>query len=273
MDLTLDSAAVFQDSEGQFHIFAYVTARGHTLLDRALYLPVDWMEDRQRCREAGIPERVRFQTKCELAVQMLERLWKVDIPISWVVADTDYGGNLDLCTWLEAHQYSYVVAVAYDEPVGIQTPNGRRRVQVAKVDQSLLHDEDWHRLSMSEGTKGPRLFDWACFPMLHRWEDDGHHWLLIRRILTDPQGKRYYFVFAPQGTTLQEIEQAIGARWHIENRLHWGRDATLGEDDCGVRLPKVGSDARRTQHRSTLIDGSASGFQRRSPNPARRLSP
>ena len=46
---------------------AYVTAEGHTLIDRELYLPLDWIEDRERCQAAGIPESVRFQTKPELA--------------------------------------------------------------------------------------------------------------------------------------------------------------------------------------------------------------
>jgi SRSO17 transposase len=43
---------------------------------------------------------------------MIERMWQAQIPISWVVADTVYGGNLDLRTWLEAHGYPYVMAVA-----------------------------------------------------------------------------------------------------------------------------------------------------------------
>jgi SRSO17 transposase len=81
---------------------AYVSKQGHTLIDRELYLPLQWMEDQQRCREAGIPGTVRFQTKCELAQQMLERVWKAALPIAWVVADTVYGGNLDLRNWLEA---------------------------------------------------------------------------------------------------------------------------------------------------------------------------
>ena len=72
---------------------AYVTARGHTLIDRELYLPFDWIEDPGRRQEAGIPQTVRFQTKPELAVQMMERLWAAQVPIGWVVADTVYGGK------------------------------------------------------------------------------------------------------------------------------------------------------------------------------------
>jgi SRSO17 transposase len=65
---------------------SYVTAHGHTLIDRELYLPLDWCEDRDRCRDAGLPESVRFQTKPELAVQMLDRIFQAQIPIAWVVA-------------------------------------------------------------------------------------------------------------------------------------------------------------------------------------------
>jgi hypothetical protein len=80
--------------------------------------------------------------------------------------------------------------VACNEPVGILTPDGvRRRVEAAQVETFLLGAHDWQRLSMSEGTKGPRLFDWAAVPMLHRWEADGCHWLLIRRSLTDPSAE------------------------------------------------------------------------------------
>src|SRR5215470_10288360 len=50
---------------------SYITARGHTLIDRELYMPQDWCEDRERCQAAGIPESVRFQTKPELARGML----------------------------------------------------------------------------------------------------------------------------------------------------------------------------------------------------------
>ncbi len=136
----------------------YVTARGHSLIGRELYLPLDWIEDPARRRAASIPETVRFQTKPELAVQMLARMWQAQIPISWVVADTVYGGNLDLRTWLEEHGYAYVLAVACDEPVGIVTPDGqRRRVEVREVEALLLQEQDWQRLAMSEGTKGPRL--------------------------------------------------------------------------------------------------------------------
>jgi hypothetical protein len=127
-----------------------------------------------------------------------------------------------------------VLAVPCNEPVGILTRDGhRRRVEVCEVEALRLGAHDWQRLSMSEGTKGPRLFDWAVVPMLHRWEDDGRHWVLIRRSLTDPNEKAYYFVFAPRGTTLSEMLAASGARWHIEEDFENAKD--LGLDHYEVR--------------------------------------
>ena len=74
-----------------------------------------------------IAESVGFQTKPELARCMLQRVWEAQLPIAWVVADTVYGGKLDLRTWLQSHGYAYVLAVPCNEPVGIVTSDGRRR--------------------------------------------------------------------------------------------------------------------------------------------------
>ncbi len=172
---------------------AYASPKGHTLLDRELYLPLRWIR----------------------------------------VADTVYGGNEELRTWLEAHGYSFVLAVACDEPVEIQTPQGLKRMTVAQAEASFCREEEWQRLSMSQGTKGPRLFDWAVMPMLSRCADDGRHFLLIRRCVDDPSEKAYYFVFAPLGTTLVEMVQAIGQRWKIEECFETGK--AIGLEDYEVR--------------------------------------
>jgi SRSO17 transposase len=207
----------------------YVTALGHTLIDGEIYLPQDWIDDRERCREAGIPDSVGFRTKCELARLMVERVSNAQMPISWVVADTVYGNNLDLRTWLEDHGYFHVLAVACNEPVGIQTPDGRKYVEVREVEALRLHAQDWQRLSMGDGTKGPRLYDWACTPVLHQWEDDGKHWLLIRRCIDNPKIKTYYFVFGPAGTPLQVMVKVIGFRWRIEDDFETSKDLGLAQ--------------------------------------------
>lgn len=213
---------------------SYITAHGHTLIDRELYLLSEWTQDHERRHQAGIPPTVRFQTKPELARCMLQRVWDAHIPIAWVVADSVYGENLDLRTWLEEHGYAYVLEVHCDEPVGIMAPDGRRRlVRVADVPALLLSEQSWQRLSMSEGTKGPRLFDWACVPILHHWQQDGQHWLLFRRSVTDADDLRYSLVFGPPTTTLQQLVHVSGARWHIEEDFANAKD--MGLDQYEVR--------------------------------------
>jgi SRSO17 transposase len=121
---------------------SYITSRGHTLIDRELYVPSHWFLDHERRQHAGIPQTVRFQTKPELARQMLQRVWEAQIPIAWVVGDTVYGENLDLRTWLQSHGYSYVLEIPTYEPVGIVTPDERRRqMRVSDVAALLLVDQ------------------------------------------------------------------------------------------------------------------------------------
>ncbi len=161
------------------------------MLDRELYLPLHWVEDRARCEEAGIPETVCFQTKPELARRMIERLHQAQVKISWVVADTVYGNNLDLRKWLEGHGYRYVLAVANTEEVRVMTADGPKLMTAKQAEQLLIAPQDWQRLSVRTGTKGPLFFDWACVPILHQWQDDKRHWLLIRRLPNDPTEKTY----------------------------------------------------------------------------------
>jgi SRSO17 transposase len=212
---------------------SYISSLGHALLDRELYLPLHWVEDRARCEEAGIPGWVRFQTKPELARQMIERLYQAQVKIDWVVADTVYGNNQDLRTWLEDHGYKYVLAVANKEEVRVMTADGPKLMTVKEAEQLLIAPQDWQRLSVRTGTKGPLFFDWACIPILHQWQDDKRHWLLIRRPLNNPTEKTYYLVFGPVGTTLEVMVKAIGARWRVEENFENGKD--LGLDHYEVR--------------------------------------
>src|SRR5262249_32087822 len=89
----------------------YATLRGHAIIDRGLYGPEDWINDRERCQEAGIAESLQFHPKWELALQMLERARRAGLAFRWVVADTVYGQCVDLRGWLEKYATAYVLAV------------------------------------------------------------------------------------------------------------------------------------------------------------------
>ncbi len=212
---------------------SYVTARGHALIDRELYLPEDWCADPARRLAAHIPEPIRFATKPELGQRMIQRAQAAGVPIRWVVADTVYGHSPDLRLWLEEQGYAYAVAVPSTEVVCVQTRAGILLRDVASIAQQALRARDWQRLSPSQGTKGPRLFDWARLPIVQQGMVDQRHWLVIRRCLDDPHELAYYLVWAPPETSLSTLVQAIGARWHIEEDLQDGKG--LGLDHYEVR--------------------------------------
>jgi SRSO17 transposase len=67
---------------------AYASPRGRTFLDRALSLPKEWAADTPRREEAGVPHQVVFQTKPELAKEMLTRAMTAGVPGRWVTGDT-----------------------------------------------------------------------------------------------------------------------------------------------------------------------------------------
>src|SRR5258708_26406392 len=113
------------------------------------------------------------------------------------------------------------------------TADGPKLVTVKQAEQLLVKPQDWQRLSVRTGTKGPLLFDWVCVPILDDWADDQSHWLLIRRIPNDTNEKTYYLVFGPAGTTLEVMVGAIGSRWCIEEEFENAKD--IGLDHYEVR--------------------------------------
>jgi SRSO17 transposase len=90
---------------------AYASEHGHALIDRELYLPRSWAEDRERCRAAGIPDEIGFATKPQLAQAMLARAIDARVPFAWFTADEVYGQAPCLREWLEDRDVFYVLAI------------------------------------------------------------------------------------------------------------------------------------------------------------------
>ena len=78
----------------QIGVFAnYCCAKGHTFMDRRLFLPEEWAKDADRRREAGVPPEVVFRTKPELALEMLANAVADGVPLRWVGGDSVYGDS------------------------------------------------------------------------------------------------------------------------------------------------------------------------------------
>jgi SRSO17 transposase len=212
----------------------YASPKGRAGIDRALYLPREWADDAERREEAGVPEEITFQTKPQLALEMLERAFEADVPARWVVGDAVYGSDGKLRRALEAWAQAYALAVKRTEkPTTFPPYQPPGQVMVADVADGLEPDT-WQRLSCGEGAQGERWYDWAYVPLRPGLQRGWLHALVIRRDLDDPAERAYYLVFAPTDTPLAAIVRAIGARWTIEDVFKLAK-RQVGLDQYEVR--------------------------------------
>jgi SRSO17 transposase len=135
----------------------YTSPRGRALIDRELYLPKTWTDDRDRWTEAGIGQDVEFATKPELTRRMLERLMAHPgrAAVAWFSADEAYGENPGLWDWLDEQNLTYVMAISCE--ARFATPTGPRRADELAA---AAPKRGWQRLSAGHGSKGHRRYDW-----------------------------------------------------------------------------------------------------------------
>jgi SRSO17 transposase len=205
---------------------ADVSPRGRALIDRELYLPRSWTDDRQRCEQAGIGQQVQFATKPQLARRMLARLLAEHgrEAMPWFTADEAYGDNPGLGDWLDSQDLNYVMAVSCDQHFA--TPTGRRRAdQLA----AAAPKRGWQRLSCGQGSKGQRLYDWL---LIDPGADD--HLLLVRCSISKPTELAYYICRSSHPVPVAELVRVAGSRWGVEETFQFAKNET-GLDHYQVR--------------------------------------
>jgi SRSO17 transposase len=207
---------------------AYATKHGRTFLDRELYLPQRWAEEKKRRESVGIPRKVKFATKLVLARQMIARAQDAHVPFRWVTGDAAYGTDSQMRRWLEKRGLCYVLAVSSQYQVWYE----EARRWVAEI-ATLLAPTAWQRRSAGAGANGERVYAWALLPL----GDVGaarQRWLLFRRNLGDQQELAYYVVSAPKTTSLEEMIKVAGTRWAIEESFASAK-GEVGLDQYEVR--------------------------------------
>ena len=149
------------------------------------------------------------------------------VKAAWVTGDTVYGGDYKLRSWLEERLQPYVLAIPKNQRIGL---THRADEVVASWEASA-----WQRLSAGEGSQGPRFYDWAWQELSFRWTEPGWKQLLLaRRSLSDPTKIAYYFVFAPESVTLDQVVRAAGSRWQVEEAFELAKQQ-VGLDEYEVR--------------------------------------
>ena len=224
----------------QIGVFAsYVSRHGHAFIDRALYLPKEWTDDPDRLKAAHVPDKVGFATKPRIACRMIARAIAARVPFSFVAADSVYGTG-DIETMLRKAGKGYVLGVASNH---VFRSWGKRQL-VGGTAAKIAHDlskNAWRRLSAGEGTKGPRLHDWAYLELADL--DAGEYnsaltgkWtrgLLVRRNIADSD-LAFFSTWCPRGTPMEKLVVVEGSRWAIEDSFEAAKNE-LGLDHNETR--------------------------------------
>lgn len=235
---------------------AYASARGHALVDKRLYLPPPWTDDPARCRAAGVPAEVGYQSTADLGLAMLRQARAAGhLQGSWVAGDDAYGKVPTLRDALDAEGWTYVLDVPQTTPVFTQPaevvvppwsgrgrkPTAPRLAPDAAPPQTVhavaagVPASAWQDLTVAEGAQGPRTYQFVAQRV---WESrDGLPgracWLLLRRNL-DGSEPRYYLSNAPEDTPLLTLAQVAATRWVIETEFETAKGET-GLDEYEVR--------------------------------------
>lgn len=198
---------------------AYHTPRGRALIDRELYLPRSWTDDRDRCAKAHVPDDVEFATKPEQAKSMLERAVDAKVPFAWFTADEAYGQNRELREWCEQQDIHYVMATRKDHEV----PSGLHTTTRVDALIGKIRAGAWRRMSCGDGAHGPRVYDWVSVPIRATFPHGRRGWVLARRNISTGE-LAYYVCFGSRGTRLRTLVRTAGARWAIEESFQTAKN-------------------------------------------------
>jgi SRSO17 transposase len=235
----------------QVAVFAnYCSVKGHTFMDRRLFLPEEWADDRDRRVAAGVPPGVIFRTKPQLALEMVAAAAAEGVPFRWVGGDGVYGDSPTFVQGVRLLGKWYVLDSSADARVWTVEPQvippeqrprparGRPPTQPLVVGEARCVDEvvaalpagAWRRVTVAEGSQGPRVYEyaevWAWF------SEEGlpgpRERLLVRRSLAQEPELKYHRSNAPAEVPLLRLAQVRATRWTIEE------DIKSGKGQCGL---------------------------------------
>jgi len=229
-------------ANGQVGVYVgYASRKGYSLVEGQLFMPEEWFAEAQtkRRQACGVPEDLRFKTKPEIGLELLQNAEKRgSLPFTWVAADELYGDSPTFRDGVAALGKWYFTEIKSTTLIWRTRPkvclpkwkgHGRHptRVRLRNPNQHPVQVKDlvkrvpkqnWLTAVMKEGSKGPIACEFAFLRII---ESRGNLpvaelWLILRRNLEDPSIVKYYFSNAPAKTPLNEFVRISGMRWPIE---------------------------------------------------------
>lgn len=203
-------------------------ARGRykTLLDAELFLPKAWAEDRDRCREAGIPDGVLYRPKWRIALEQLARANTQGVHLDWLTFDEYYGSKPKFLDDLDRRSGYYIGEVPCSFSCLTQAPRGRRPAggwSGKRADQlvrfSPLFRQPWQRVRLTRQTERPQEWDVKAaqvFAVRERDVTPRRYWLIVARNVATGEVK-YFTSNAPANMSLKKLLQVAFRRWNVEH--------------------------------------------------------
>jgi SRSO17 transposase len=228
----------------------------HSLIDGELYLPESWAEDRERCREAGIPDTMTYRPKWQIALELYDRAIDNGLTFDWLTFDEGYGSKPELLRQLMQRDQSFVAEVPKSLTGWLQTPRvttrpyrrrgrGRGRAvprlasnspQARRVDAWLkdpqVREQPWQRWRVKDGDKGPAV--WECKKVFLTIKNEEGlpgarlHLLIARHVLQQGELK-FYISNAPAETSAGKLLLVALSRWRVE-RCFQDHKSEIGMD-------------------------------------------
>ena len=235
---------------GQVGVYmTYASRKEHALVDERLYLSKEWAQDKKRRKKCGVPKHIRYQTRHELALDMLENNVEY-LPHRWIAGDDEMGRSSRFRRDLRDLSEQYLLAVPSNTTVRdleSQPPAYGGRGQPPKqpfqrVDRwcAALNDAIWTKIDVRDGEKGPLTIEIVKCRVVARTERNWHEPVEELLIVTrSPEGNNnvkydYYLSNTPADTPLNELARVVKAEHRVEDCLKRAK-SEAGLSDYEVR--------------------------------------
>jgi len=202
----------------------YATDDGCVPIDFELYLPEEWAWVPERRAKAGIPEEIKYRTKPEIALEMIDRAISWGVPPGVVCADAAYGNSADFRAELVKRDLTYMLAVKGNTVV--RTEEGQ--TQAVEDLAAELPANAWAEVCWREGKKGKLKAAFAAVRIFPKHEEQAQ-WLLGQAPRQEGEEWRYWFSNLPAETSLLELVRYAKIRWWVEQNYQQLKDE-LGLD-------------------------------------------
>ena len=200
-----------------------------------LYLPKEWAEDRVRRDRAGVPEDIRFKTKQQIALELIQRAHASGLPLGVLLMDLDYGRDSRSRAGVSALGLSYVAGIQpnvlmWPPGTGPKRPDkalnntGRRDepdLMSAKEVARALPKQAWRTIKWREGSA-----DWLSSRFARVRVRVGYNgaipgqvaeeWLLIEWPKDEDEPTKYWLSTLPAEISFRQLVDVAKMRWRIE---------------------------------------------------------